>query len=285
MNYPPAQLLAHPSLSKPEMASNDGLIIFILAAIFCLITIPTVLRIPGVPNFGHLVPRTSDHDCTTELAKDLYGLGVRLGVYLQWFSGWVSNNFVIEEIAGGLDANAIFLFALLISMVSSSKSDAMTLMDGMIMMMLCGGTIWSVLSLWGYRTCVYRKEGHDAIRRFGGFGTHLRLLLAGGVSWYAIWFWTVGVKGLPRGLSQFGQNLPQSCDKTRVTAFGATLTGVASTFATATTIVSLAYSSFVILAAPIAAITRLRKMYIFLRMKQYASTTRLRFVTGASQRQ
>lgn len=266
------------------MASQDGLVILILAAIFCLITIPTVLGVPDIQLHGRLLPRNTHDDCTTQLARDLYGLGVRLGVYLQWFSGWISNNFLVDEIAGGLDANAIFLFALLISMVSSTKSDAMTLMDGMIMMLLCGGTVWSVLSLWGYRTCVYRKEGHNAIRRFGGFGTHLRVLLAGGVSWYAIWFWVVGVKGLPRGLDQFGE-VPPTCNKTEVTAFGTTLTGIASTFAFSTTIVSVAYSALVTLAAPIAALTRAKKMWKFLRAKQYASTTRLRFATGASQRQ
>lgn len=264
-------------------SSRDGLVIFVLAGLFSFFVSKTVLNSAYTDNV--LFKRqVSQSDCTTKLAGDLYGLGVRLGIYFQWFFGWVSNNFVIDEINGGLDANAIFMFAILIAMVNSTRTDDMTLMDGLIMLLLCAGTMWSVLSLWGYRTCVYRKEGLDGMRRFGGFGTHLRLLLGAGVSWYAIWYWLVGVKGLPRGLAQFGQ-VDDSCKKADVTIFGHSIDGIASRAALGVSSVALFYSIVVTLAAPIAGVTRLMKMISFLRNKNYGSTTRLRFATGANEKQ
>lgn len=176
------------------------------------------------------------------------------------------------------------MFAILIAMVRSTTTDDMTLMDGLVMLMLCTGTMWSVLSLWGYRTCVYRKEGLDGIRRFGGFGTHLRLLLGAGVSGYAIWYWTIGVRGLPRGLDPFG-HVDDSCQKQAVTIFGKSIDGVASSAAVGVSSVAVVYSLMVTLAAPIAGVTRLMKMISFLRSKSYGSTTRLRYATGASEKQ
>ena len=266
------------------MASRDGAVILVISTVFLVTTLSLTLASPK--RINELQPRQQAiQDCTTNLARDLYGLGVRLGVYFQWFSAYVSNNFIVDEINGGLDANAIFLFALLISIVRSTRTEDMALMDGLIMLLLCAGTMWSVLSLWGYRTCVYRKEGPDAIRRFGGFGTHLRLLEGAGVSWYAIWYWTVGVKGLPQGLPEFGDMTGQNCDKKEVVLFGQHISGIASNAALAVSGVSLAYSALITLAAPIAAITRAKKMWHFFRNKQYASSSRLRYATGLNHRQ
>ncbi|KAK5104630.1 hypothetical protein LTS08_002521 [Lithohypha guttulata] len=265
-----------------RMGTNDGPLIFVLAAIFCLIMLQMLLG-SSRDDFG-LQPRKANQDCTTELARDLYGLGVRLGIYLQWFSGWVSNTFIVDEINGGLDANAIFLTAILTAMIRSTRTDDITFMDGLIMLLLCAGTTWGVLSLWGYRTCVYRKEGLNGIRKFGGFGTHLRLLLGAGVSWYAIWYWSVGTEGLPKGLDQFG-TVDDSCRKDMVTMFELPLKGIASNAALGVSSVSGAYSIAIVLATPIAAVTRVGKIVHFLRGGQYASTTRLRYATGATKEQ
>lgn len=228
--------------------------------------------------------RDSEQDCTTNLARDLYGLGVRLGVYLQWASGWVSNNFLVDSIESGLNANAVFLFALMVAIVSGTRTNEMTLMDGLVMIWLSAGTVWSVLSLWGYRTCAYRKKGLNGISKFGGFGTHLRLLLSGSVALYGAWYWIFGVKGGVHGLEAFGQ-VDSSCTKTSVTIFGLDVAGISRNAAIALSIVAGAYAAVLILVAPLAAYTRVWKMVIFWNSKQYGSSTRLRYATGASRRQ
>lgn len=263
------------------MARRDSTTILFCATILCVLTLYLV---GALPVGSRHVKRQVTIDCTTPLAKDLYGLGVRLGIYFQWTSGWVSNNVIPDEVSGGLDANSIFLFALMISIVSTTSDRTLTQVDAFIMLQLCAGTIWSVLSIWGYRTCVYRKEGLDAIRRFGGFGTHLRLLLAAGVSWYSIWFWTTGLKGYPQGLYEFGKQPPDpSC--ANIVAFNLPIAGPVKGVTLGIGVASCVYNVLLTAAAPLAAITRIRKMVSFLRAGQFASSTRLRYATGATQQQ
>ena len=229
--------------------------------------------------------RALSQDCTTALASDLYGLGVRLGVYFQWLSAWVSNSFIPDEIIGGLDANAMYLFALLISIVSSTSNTQMTLMDGLVLMWLCAGTTGSVMSLWGYRTCVYRKEGLQGIRKFGGFGTHLRLGLTVAVATYAIWYWTIAVQTGDDYMLPFGKEADASCQKTEVTVFGQNVQGKAQYFALTLSIIATGYCALQVLAAPLTLITRIWKMWLLWKEKSWASSTRLRFATGATQNQ
>jgi hypothetical protein len=128
--------------------------------------------------------------CATDRSSDYYGLGVRLGIYMSWMTGWIANISVRDEIAGAMDTNAIFLFALIIAMVRCTITGLVSRLDSLMLMHLSGGTIFSVISIWGYRTCLYRDLGPTkGIANFGGFGTHLRLLLCLAVSTYGTWYW------------------------------------------------------------------------------------------------
>lgn len=264
------------------MTRRNPTTVFICATILCTSTLYLVGGLP-FQSQRDIQKRQTTRDCTTNLSKDLYGLGVRLGIYFQWFSGWVSNNFIVDEVAGGLDANSIFLFALLISIVKSTSDNNLTQIDAFVMIQLCAGTIWSVLSIWGYRTCVYRKEGLDAIRRFGGFGTHLRILLAAAVSWYSIWFWAVGFEPEPKGLNPFDPQSDPAC--VQVTLFGLPISGPVRGVTLGIGVASTVYNLLLTAAAPLAAITRIRKMIIFLRSGHLSASTRLRYGTGATQKQ
>lgn len=133
--------------------------------------------------------------CVSDRSSDYYGLGVRLGIYMSWLTCYISNISVSSEIAGSLDQNAIFLLALVIAMVRCATTNLLSEMDGLMLIHLMSGTVFSVLTIWGYRTCVYRDEGPRGIRNFGGFGTHLRLLLCMAVSVLGLWFWYFGVVG------------------------------------------------------------------------------------------
>lgn len=142
-------------------------------------------------------PARMSLDCSSEVANDYYGLGVRLGIYFTWFSSWIANNYVPSEIEGALDANAIFLLALMCSIVSGTVTRGeleLRYIDGLILMHLCAGYLFGCFSLWGYRTRLYRDQGRHAIKHFGGFGTHFRLLLIVAIGVYGVWFWVVGVK-------------------------------------------------------------------------------------------
>ena len=136
-------------------------------------------------------------NCTTQFSLDYYGFGVRLGVYFTWLSSYFANVFLTSEISGSLDTNSIFLLALLISIFEGSFRQTIYQIDGLILMQMSSGFVFTGLSIWGYRTAFYKK-GPTGIKNFGRFGTHFRLILTMAISVYGTWFWWEGVKdGLP----------------------------------------------------------------------------------------
>jgi hypothetical protein len=143
--------------------------------------------------------RTEAPYCEIRGNSDFYGLGVRLGIYFTWLTSWIANNFLADEMAGAFDTNSIFLLSLLITMLYFSITFRLNAVDGLVLLQLAWGFVFSVMSLWGYRTMYYRKEGPDGKKHFGGLGTHFRLLLMVSISAYSVWYWTEGLQdGLPR---------------------------------------------------------------------------------------
>lgn len=135
-------------------------------------------------------------NCETERSGDYYGLGVRTGVYFGWFQAWIANICVPSEISNALDLNAVFLFAIVLAMVRCTVSGLLLQMDGLMLMHMGGGSLFSILTLWGYRTCTYDIDGPvKGIKKFGGYGTHFRLLLSMAVSTYGLFFWAWGIQG------------------------------------------------------------------------------------------
>jgi hypothetical protein len=85
----------HPTLSEYHQKSLDGLTLFSREE-----------PCPGI-----------------EGNSDLYGLGIRIGVYLQWFSAWISNTINPYGAASNHDANNIFLIAILIATTVALAGD------------------------------------------------------------------------------------------------------------------------------------------------------------------
>jgi hypothetical protein len=158
-------------------------------------------------------------NCSSMFSGDYYGLGVRLGVYFTWATSWLANTFVEEEISRALDTNSIFLLALLTSIfkgTTAQGSEKLAYIDGLVLMQLCAGYLFGILSLWGYRTRHYTKEGPKAVRHYGRIGTHCRLGLATAIGIYGIWFWGYGIRyDLGRGLAivtdDKGDPRPREC--------------------------------------------------------------------------
>jgi hypothetical protein len=152
---------------------------------------------PASVGVSQLFPRADNGilDCTTPYSGDYYGFGVRMGVYFAWLSSYLANIALQSEISGALDTNSFFLLALLISLFKGTLRNELYEIDGLISMHLSSGFIFSSLSLWGYRSLNYAKEGPKAIHYFGGFGTHARLILTSAISVYGTWFWWRGVNG------------------------------------------------------------------------------------------
>ncbi|KAH7137304.1 hypothetical protein B0J13DRAFT_677340 [Dactylonectria estremocensis] len=142
-----------------------------------------------------ILPRAGGIECQTAVASDYYGLGVRLGIYFTWLQAYIANTLLASSIPSAADTNTIFLLTLLIAMLNDSVSGTLSQVDGLVLMHLCGGTVFGTLSLWGYRTRLYKDNGPVAVRLFGGYGTHIRMLICLAVSTYGAWFWGWGVTG------------------------------------------------------------------------------------------
>ncbi|KAK4942750.1 hypothetical protein LTR10_017510 [Elasticomyces elasticus] len=131
--------------------------------------------------------KPKEDNCALAGNTDYYGLGVRMGIYASWLSSWFANNFLGSEIVGTLETNSIFLSALFFTVFGYSlKRDGIRMVDVLVINQLCMGFVFSVMSLWGYRTMYYRTEGPGGRKHFGGIGTHYRLVLLGMISSYAV---------------------------------------------------------------------------------------------------
>ena len=227
--------------------------------------------------------------CQTVRAPDYYGLGVRLGIYFSWLQGYIANTMLSSEVAGALDTNTIFLLTLLVAMIKCSSVKMLEQIDGLILMHLSGGTIFGVLSIWGYRTVQYTEEGPQAIRHFGGFGTHARLIVSLGVSVFGLWFWMFGITG---GLQPMGPNdgmePPNAVECGTLYTFMFTKVradGGIRIFYIIVCIACILYFGIMLLASLLAGYSRVNKMVQLARSKRWANSSRLRYATGFNYRE
>lgn len=255
-------------------------------AVVWFLTLPVF----GSQEMQNLALRADDSQvCKTELSKDFYGFGIRLGYYCNWAAAWIANNWVPDEIGGAQDQSSILLLALLISMVRTAILESLTRLDALILLELCVGTIWSCLTIWGYRTCLHtnKRKGQrlNGISYFGGFGTHFRLLLTLAVAVYAMWFFAVAAKPV-NGKLRVADN-PKLCETIHVLSKGLPLVhrGIrypAIIFAA----LSILYCGMMCLASFAGAITKVKKYFRLSqsdeRDKLYATSLRLRYIPGLS---
>jgi hypothetical protein len=258
------------------MASNHiRRSVFILPLLFSLIV---------AVNFDSSPPHQSRDplECQTQRAPDYYGLGVRLGIYFQWISAYIAFTMLPAEIAGSLDTNSIWLFALLVAFIRCSITDMLEQIDGLILLHLSQGTIVSVLSLWGYRSVQYSKEGVTAIQHYGGFGTHCRLFLTLAIQCYSLWFWLFGVTGKlsPMGPEDQPPNDP-ACGTLYTFMFAKVpaLGGIRTWYIIVNICAIVVYGSMAI-SSTFAGYNRTAKLVRLVKSSAYATSTRLRFATG-----
>lgn len=91
---------------------------------------------------------------------DLYGLGIRIGIYLQWISSLLTSLLLPTGASDYLDTNSIFLFAVFIATATAThRNGGLHPAEAFIMLQLCFGFLLSVLSVSGFRIALL----HDKI--------------------------------------------------------------------------------------------------------------------------
>ena len=90
---------------------------------------------------------------------DLYGLGIRIGIYLQWISSLLTSLLLPTGTSDYLDTNSIFLFAVFIATATATqRNGGLHPAEAFIMLQLCFGFLLSVLSVSGFRLTLLRDK-------------------------------------------------------------------------------------------------------------------------------
>ena len=177
-----------------------------LALIFCVyLSIATLWKIP-IRERGdlpledlHLPRRTTAQACGFPGNSDTYGLGIRLGVYLQWVSALISKQFLVasnaEVLRELIDVNTIFSLAIFIATVLWS-SEYVAPVDSTVH----GVEILIMLHIYFGNTYIISYE--HLLRSNNGrgltfFGITATIFITAGMSCYAIYYWFYALDILP----------------------------------------------------------------------------------------
>lgn len=82
---------------------------------------------------------------------EFYGLGIRISIYFQWFSAWITNTFEPDRVGSQHDQNSIFVLALLVAVAHAAPTRTIRPLEAYIMLLFVFGFFLSVLSLQGWR--------------------------------------------------------------------------------------------------------------------------------------
>jgi hypothetical protein len=146
---------------------------------------------PGLPLLQH---EAATGECSFQGNSDAYGLGIRIGVYLQWMASYIANNnkYAKEAIGMLLDTNTIFITSLLsATIVLSHDADNTYALDIAILLYLLWGTTNSIFSISGGRTVLASPDPWHA--PFSAVGSIFRIGLSSATTYFSVWFWFSGV--------------------------------------------------------------------------------------------
>ena len=130
--------------------------------------------------------------CEYKGNPDLYGFGIRLGLYLQWIASVISKAWTpsLNSIRDLLDADAIFLLAIFVatSVYSTGILEPVHDIDILILLHMFFGDVYTVF-------LEIATKGRK-VTPISAWGSRYRMIVIAGMSAYAVWFWFVGINTL-----------------------------------------------------------------------------------------
>jgi hypothetical protein len=132
--------------------------------------------------------------------SDIYGLGIRIGIYLQWFSTWLSTAVIPEEMLGTTVANGIFLIAIsaaTLTLCTSSPTAGGTPVytaDMIILLAIFGISVYFLYSVsWFGRHFGPSSSIGFTFEDNTALGESIKMILSLCMASISIWFWFHGV--------------------------------------------------------------------------------------------
>jgi hypothetical protein len=127
-----------------------------------------------------------DTACGIPGNPDIYGLGIRLGLYMLWTATIFTYEFLEDEVSSAIDTNVIFFFSIgVATFVISTESPKPDAEEIYILLCMFFGGFWSL---------AFPSKANS----FSLFGLSIRMYLMAGMAAYALWFWF-------RGMDKFRQ--------------------------------------------------------------------------------
>ncbi|KAH7316961.1 hypothetical protein B0I35DRAFT_434308 [Stachybotrys elegans] len=147
--------------------------------------------------------------CSPDGNADLYGLGIRLGFYLQWFSSILANALLVEEeILATRFALFIFMSATFVTLIVQTIREALTIIDTYTVLLLCFGYHYFLIPtfLWRVLTCFNHKLDPTRwilLAYSPTFYVFFVILLAA-TSGFQLWFWISEIPNFPTTCASYG---------------------------------------------------------------------------------
>ena len=178
-----------------------------LLLLFALFATANAAAIGGHPaiEVSNTKPRLTRQasTCSHVGNTDLYGLGIRLGVYLQLFSTLIANHYLPDTAQAAWDANAVFLVAIFIATIKSSVGNShIAAFEAFVMLQMLLAFVLAVFTVthrkWNwYMEFHGQRIGRDFSAGPGSqLGHFARATLTTAIACYQVWYWFVGVDRL-----------------------------------------------------------------------------------------
>ena len=137
--------------------------------------------------------------CLINGNSDLYGLGIRLGIYSQIIATLLVNNFLPNEVSGAWDTNGIFLLAVFAAVANATVIRTIQYVEAFLMLQLIFAFLLAVVSTnsrlkWAIRGALGIMEEKDFqfLKKHlsaSKIGESWRAYLALAIACYNVWFW------------------------------------------------------------------------------------------------
>ena len=137
--------------------------------------------------------------CSIDGNQDLYGLGIRLGIYFHLIATILVNRFLPNEVSGAWDTNSIFLLAVFAAVAKATVSRTVHYVEAFVMLQSMFAFLLAVVPTnshlkWWFRAIAGIMEEKDfqfleKNLSSSQVGRSWRAYLALGIACYNVWFW------------------------------------------------------------------------------------------------
>jgi hypothetical protein len=139
--------------------------------------------------------------CSLQGNADLYGLGVRAGVYSQLLATIIANHALPDALQSAVDTNIIFLLAILTAMIKATVEHQLSTIEAFVLLQIILTFLLSVVKIdgvrWVFGALVSSVSGtksdfNDAHFKVSRIGTYWRQCIGTVAISYNLWFGIMG---------------------------------------------------------------------------------------------